>query len=125
MQDGELLGTGRATATSAHHANAPCPPADVHDVDLAVLLRLAAGGEVEAMDGFYDLTCDRAYGLACRLLGSEADAEALLRDAYLAAWRSLPVSLPQPGSESLWFLSTVLEQHSIALDRRDGAGSAK
>jgi RNA polymerase sigma-70 factor, ECF subfamily len=64
----------------------PVPAAAVSDEELAA--RAAAGDEpaFEEIVGRYQ---QRAYRLACRLLGSDQDALDVLQNAFLSAYRSL------------------------------------
>jgi RNA polymerase sigma-70 factor (ECF subfamily) len=62
------------------------PAADVSDEDLAAR---AAAGDPAAFEELVARYEGRVYRLACRLTGSEADAQDVLQDAFLAAYRGL------------------------------------
>jgi RNA polymerase sigma-70 factor (ECF subfamily) len=50
----------------------------------------ARSGDMEAFRRLIERHQDRAFGLALRILGVEADAEEAAQDAFLRAWRALP-----------------------------------
>ncbi|WP_417215566.1 hypothetical protein [Arthrobacter sp.] len=83
-----------------------------------------AGGDPQAMDEFYDLTCDRSYGLASALLGRSEETEALLYGAYMDAWRTIRNTPPTPGMEMRWVLSLVLNRYRQRCTGPDRASSA-
>jgi len=56
------------------------------DEDLAAR---AAAGEAPAFEALVGRYEDRAYRLACRLLGGESDAPDVLQEAFLSAYRNL------------------------------------
>jgi len=61
----------------------------------------------EVFEALYDAYHRQAFGLAYRLLGQSADAEDVVQEAFLAAWRSLPTHDPSQGSTRSWLLSIV------------------
>ena len=63
------------------------PVAEVADEALVVR---AAAGDTAAFEALVSRHEARVYRLACRLTGSETDAQDVLQDAFLAAYRSLP-----------------------------------
>jgi RNA polymerase sigma-70 factor (ECF subfamily) len=54
---------------------------------LAGALAAIAAGDREAMALLYRATSAKLYGICLRLLGSEAEAEEVLQEAYVAIWR--------------------------------------
>jgi RNA polymerase sigma-70 factor (ECF subfamily) len=63
------------------------PAAEIGDEELAAL---AAAGDAAAFESLVSRHEGRVYRLACRLTGSDADAQDVLQEAFLAAYRGLP-----------------------------------
>src|SRR5690606_10727988 len=61
------------------------PPLD----DDPKLVARAREGEVQAFEELVERYRDRVYGLALRLLRTEADAAEVTQETFLAAWQSL------------------------------------
>jgi RNA polymerase sigma-70 factor (ECF subfamily) len=61
------------------------PPLD----DDPQLVARAREGEVQAFEALVERYRDRVYGLALRLLRTEADAAEVTQETFLAAWQSL------------------------------------
>jgi RNA polymerase sigma-70 factor (ECF subfamily) len=57
----------------------------------AVVVQRARGQDVEAFEELVGRTEDVLYRLALRYVRNEHDAQEVLQNAYLAAWRSLPM----------------------------------
>lgn len=57
--------------------------------DEDVLLSQARAGEVAAFERLVELHRDRVFGLAQRMMRSEADAAEITQDVFLSAWRNL------------------------------------
>ena len=55
---------------------------------LAELLQRSSRGDEAAFAAVYDATSSRAYGLALRVVRNPAQAEEVVQEAYLDAWRS-------------------------------------
>ncbi|MBV8686437.1 MAG: sigma-70 family RNA polymerase sigma factor [Alphaproteobacteria bacterium] len=55
--------------------------------DLAGLLHAVAGGDRAALADLYARTSAKLYGICLRLLGSEAEADEVLQETYVAVWR--------------------------------------
>lgn len=89
MREGRVSRSDRLDA--AHPGRLPArdmssaPPLDD---DLQLVAR-ARAGEVEAFEELVERYRDRVYGLALRLLRTEADAAEITQEAFLSAWQSL------------------------------------
>ena len=59
-------------------------------MDESEWLERARGGDREAFRKIVEMYRDLAYGLALRIVGSEADAEEAAQDAFVRVWRALP-----------------------------------
>lgn len=59
------------------------------------------------LEALYDAYHRQALGLAYRLLGDRAEAEEVVQDALLSAWRTAESYEPSRGSMRTWFLSLV------------------
>ena len=60
-----------------------------------------------AFAGLVDRRLDEAYGLAAVILGDRLEAEDLVHDAAVTAWRAWP-SLRDPGRLDAWFQRIVV-----------------
>ena len=81
----------------------------------------AAAGDEAAFAQLYDATSSRAYGLALRVVRNPAQAEEVVQEAYLDAWRSSSRFDPARGSAIGWLLTIV---HRKAVDRVRSAEAA-
>jgi len=72
------------------------------------------GKELGAADALYARYASRIYGLGLVLLKNKADAEDLVQDTFLKAWRTGSAFDPQRGSLDTWILLTA---RSVAIDR--------
>ena len=61
----------------------------------------------EVFEALFDAYHGQAFGLAYRMLGRSADAEDVVQEAFLAAWRSFAQHDSFPGSTRGWFLTLV------------------
>jgi RNA polymerase sigma-70 factor (ECF subfamily) len=59
------------------------------------------------LETLYDLHHRQALGLAYRLLGNLGDAEEVVQEVFLSAWRSGHTYDPASGSTHTWILSMV------------------
>ena len=66
------------------------------------------------LEALYDAYHRQAMGLAFQLLGDVPDAEEVVQDAFVAAWRAAASYDPARGSTRAWLLTMV---RSRALDR--------
>jgi RNA polymerase sigma-70 factor (ECF subfamily) len=85
----------------------------VVDEDIDVLRRIAAG-EKAALGSLYDRHAGVMLALGVRITGMRREAEDLLHDAFLEAWRHAGDFDPQRGSVKTWLL---LRMRSRCLDR--------
>jgi RNA polymerase sigma-70 factor (ECF subfamily) len=74
-----------------------------------------ATGSTEALAALYDSHAAPMFALAQRVLGDRRDAEDLVHDVFLEAWRRASAYDPARGSVRSWLLVRV---RSRALDRR-------
>ena len=56
--------------------------------ELAALIGAVAAGDRAAFRAVYERTSAKLYGICLRLLGSEAEAEDVLQEAYVTVWRN-------------------------------------
>ncbi|MDX1645340.1 MAG: sigma-70 family RNA polymerase sigma factor [Thermoanaerobaculia bacterium] len=80
----------------------------------AELVRRMAQGDAEALSELYDRYSGMLNGLALRVLTDAADAEEVLQEAFLQAWRQAGRYDPSRSSVSTWL---VLITRSRAIDR--------
>lgn len=91
--------------------------------DPDVLLVLAmAGGDRAALGRLYDRHAPALLGLAGRMLGSPGDAEDLVHDVLLEAWRCAEAYDPRRASVRTWL---AMRTRSRALDRLRAAGRVR
>jgi RNA polymerase sigma-70 factor (ECF subfamily) len=64
--------------------------ASLADLSETALLKRAIGSDVGAFEELVRRTEDALYRLAMRYVRDESDAQEILQNAYLSAWRSLP-----------------------------------
>lgn len=70
------------------------------------------------LEALYEAYHRQALGLAYRLLGSREDAEEVVQEAFLSAWRCLGDYDTTRGSTRTWFLSLVRHRAIDALRAR-------
>jgi RNA polymerase sigma-70 factor, ECF subfamily len=89
------------------------PPPCATRVDMAAdlpdnpvsLLELMASGDRDAFGRFYDRYASLAFTVALRLLGSRSDAEDLVQEVFLQAWRQAQSYSPERGSPEAWLIT--------------------
>ena len=113
----------RAVPDGASSPGAPsgAASADTSAGELAELLQRSSRGDEAAFAQVYDATSSRAYGLALRVVRNPAQAEEVVQEAYLDAWRSSSRYEPSRGSALGWLLTIV---HRKAVDRVRSAEAA-
>ncbi|MEO7655197.1 MAG: sigma-70 family RNA polymerase sigma factor, partial [Sphingomicrobium sp.] len=89
----------------------------------AALVGAIARGERSAMDELYRRTSAKLYGIAVRLLGSEAEAQEVVQDVYLNLWRKAGLFEPGRASPITW-LSVMTRNRAIDRLRRRRGDSA-
>ncbi len=82
--------------------------------ELIGLLAAISRGERPALAKLYTRTSAKLYGICLRLMGSEADAQDVLQDAYLTVWRNAARFDPAKASPITWL--AVLTRNK-AIDR--------
>jgi RNA polymerase sigma-70 factor (ECF subfamily) len=85
--------------------------------DLVGLLDSVAGGDRGALSELYRRTSAKLYGICLRLLGSEAEAEDALQEAYVTVWRNAARFDSDKASPITW-LAVVTRNKAIARLRR-------
>lgn len=98
-----------------------------HDVidDRALVARAAGGSEV-AYRELYRAYARPVYWIAYGLVGEAADAEDVVQDTFVVAWRKIP-SLRLEGDSLLPWLATVCRlqaQNRLRAHRRHGSHAA-
>lgn len=113
----------RAVPDGAPTPGAPsgAASADTGAAELAELLQRSSRGDEAAFAQVYDATSSRAYGLALRVVRNPAQAEEVVQEAFLDAWRSSSRYEPSRGSALGWLLTIV---HRKAVDRVRSAEAA-
>jgi RNA polymerase sigma-70 factor (ECF subfamily) len=81
-------------------------------VDAELVLAMARG-QTDALAKLYDLHAPVMLALAQRILGSKNDAEDLVHDVFLEAWRRAADYDPERGTVRAWL---VLRTRSRAID---------
>ena len=76
-----------------------------------------ARGDAEAFSEFYDQTSSMVYGLALRVVRSEAMAEEVTQEVYLQVWRQASGFDPQRGSVRSW-MATMAHRRAVDVVRR-------
>ena len=100
-------------------------PADTparHDREDPDLVAAAARGDRAALGELYDRHAPLLLALGRRILGNEAEAEDLVHDVLLEAWRRAETYQPTRGTVRAWL---VVRARSRALDRLKSAPRTK
>ncbi len=83
------------------------------DPDRALMARVESR-DADALAALYDLHAARLLGLARRILGESGEAEEVLQEVFLHAWRAASSFDPSRGSVLTWLL---IATRSRAIDR--------
>ncbi len=75
--------------TAVHKPQDPMTPVAPGPEEEASLIRLAQGGDREAYDRLVRRYLSRAYTVAFRVSGNRQDAEDLVQDGFMSAYRSI------------------------------------
>ena len=86
------------------------PLADLPDSDLVDVM---AAGDVEAMEVLYDRYNRAVFSFALRMLGNREQAEELLQEVFIRAWRQARKFSEGRGTYITWLLSIT---HNMAID---------
>lgn len=92
---------------------APLPATD-DAADAALLARVAAGDQ-QALAAVYDRHSGLLLGLGVRLLQNRAEAEDVLHDVFVEAWKRAADFDPERGSVRTWL---AMRMRSRCLDRQ-------
>lgn len=84
---------------------------------LASLIAAIAGGDGSALEDLYRRTSAKLFGIALRVLGSEAEAEEVVQDVYLIVWRKAGLFDAARASPITW-LSVMARNRAIDRIRR-------
>ena len=76
-------------ATARNEVLMMAAPEALEPTEDGELVRLALGGDQVAMQRLYTRHHGRVFALALRLTGSRTDAEDVVQDVFLRAWRAL------------------------------------
>ena len=96
----------------------------MEDGELRTLLKEVAGGSQVAFAALYDATSSHVYGLAQRIVRSEHDAEEVVGDVFLQAWRQADRYDASRGTPLAWLLALARSRALDRLRRRDPAEPA-
>jgi RNA polymerase sigma-70 factor, ECF subfamily len=80
------------------------------------LMTRVARGDAEAFSELYDETSSMVYGLALRVVRSEAMAEEVTQEVFLQVWRQASGFDPQRGSVKSW-LATLAHRRAVDVVR--------
>jgi RNA polymerase sigma-70 factor (ECF subfamily) len=83
------------------------------ELDRSCMERLRAG-DTKALAELYDRHAPMLYGLALRIVGRAADAEEVLQDTWVHAWKRAETWEPGRGTVTAWLLTLT---RSRAIDR--------
>ena len=84
------------------------------------LLTMAADGDQDAFEAFYDRYEKRAFSLAYRILGTRSLAEEATQEAFISVWKSVVRYDPERGSAGGWALGIVRNRAIDLLRKRTG-----
>jgi RNA polymerase sigma-70 factor (ECF subfamily) len=90
------------------------PAAPVRNSNLAQLVERMAQGHQEALSQFFDDTSPLVNGLLLRMLEHREDAEEVLLDVYMKAWKYAAAYSEKRGSIQSWLVTMA---RSAAIDR--------
>ena len=102
-------------------AEEPRDNPESRDDDPELVFRMARGDQA-ALGALYERHAGRILALLLRILGERSEAEDLLHDVFLEAWRHAGDYSTARGTVSAWL---VLRARSRAIDRRRSAPRAR
>jgi RNA polymerase sigma-70 factor (ECF subfamily) len=97
-------------------------PVESPDADHRALVAAMARGDKRALAALYDLHASLLISLCRKILGSREEAEDVVHDVFLEAWRRASDYDGSRGSVRTWL---VLRARSRALDRKKSAALSK
>jgi RNA polymerase sigma-70 factor (ECF subfamily) len=83
-------------------------------------IRRIQAGDSGALEELYDRHSPLLYSVAVRIVGRSAEAEEVLQDTWLQAWKRAGTYDPNRGTVTAWLLTLV---RSRAIDRRRSLSS--
>lgn len=95
---------------------------DAGGLDDAALLRGVAAGDRRCLATLYDRFSPIMLAVGLRLLGNRGEAEDLVHDVFIEAWRRAHSYDPNRGSVRTWLL---LRMRSRCLDRKKSAAVSR
>jgi RNA polymerase sigma-70 factor (ECF subfamily) len=95
---------------------------DPSSADDSELVRRMARGDTTALGELYERHAGRIFSVLTLILGDRAEAEDLLHDVFLEAWRHAGDYSSERGTVSAWL---ALRARSRAIDRRRSAPRAR
>lgn len=78
------------------------------------LLRRIAGGNSDALGGFYDLHSGTLFALALRILNDSKEAEDVIQEVFLQLWEKAGTFNPEQGRPLAWVITLTRNK---AIDR--------
>lgn len=110
-------------AISPRYSSPPMPgPLNDEETAAARLVQRAAGGDRRALAELYELHGGRAYALALRILHAPHDAEEIVQETFLEAWRRAAQYDPGRGAPAAW-LCTIARTRALDRLRSRSVGS--
>ena len=101
--------------SAASGATAPAGPAILPAMPrLTFLVAQMAEGRQEALAALYDETSSMLNGVLHRMLDHSEDAEEILLDVYMKAWKNAAGYSPKRGSVQAWL---IIMARNAAIDR--------
>jgi RNA polymerase sigma-70 factor, ECF subfamily len=113
-REGRWYGSALVKGDSENRARAPEPD--------EVLVRAIASGDTGALAALYDRHAPLMLGLARRIVGGKPEAEDIVHDVFVEAWRRAADYDENRGSVKAWLL---LRTRSRAIDHRKSAAVAR
>ncbi len=102
------------------HAGLIAGGAALTEIDDQTLLDRIVRGEESALAELYARFAPRAFGVARRVLRSDAEAEEIVQDTFLDVWRSATRYDPRRAAPERWIL-TMVRTRAIDRLRQNGA----
>ena len=81
---------------------------------IAAALARIPGGDQAALQAVYRLTSAKLFGVALRILGERSEAEDVLQEVYVTAWRKAAEFEPARASPMTWLIAIARNR---AIDR--------